>query len=52
MSTLLGDRAEADRRAAIKAIAFETVSFSDLVMLEGGGFSFRQKAYIGTGRAS
>jgi hypothetical protein len=39
-------------RAAIKTIAQETASFSDPAMLEGGGFSFRQEAYVGTGHAT
>ena len=51
MAALLSDRAEADRQAAIKTIALETASFSDPAMLEeGGGFSFRQEAYVGTAR--
>lgn len=52
MASLLGDDAEADRQAAIKAVALETVSFSDPPVLEGGEFSFQQEAYVGTGRAS
>jgi ubiquinone/menaquinone biosynthesis C-methylase UbiE len=51
MAALLSNRDEADRQAAIKTIAQETASFSDPAMLEGGGFSFRQEAYVGTGRA-
>jgi hypothetical protein len=50
MSVLLSDRAESDREAAIKTIASETAIFSDSAMLEGGGFSFRQEAYVGTAR--
>ena len=52
MATLLSDHDEADRQAAIKTIALETVSFSDPGMLEGGRFSFRQEAFVGTGQAS
>ncbi|MGY2903181.1 class I SAM-dependent methyltransferase [Bradyrhizobium sp. URHC0002] len=52
MAALLSNRDEADRQAAIKAIALETASFSDRAMLEGGGFSFRQEAYVGTGHAT
>jgi hypothetical protein len=48
----LSDRAESDREAAIKTIASETANFSDPTMLEGGGFSFRQEAYVGTARTS
>jgi ubiquinone/menaquinone biosynthesis C-methylase UbiE len=48
MSALLGDRAEADRQVAIETIARETEGFSDPTMLEGGGFSFRQEAYVAT----
>ena len=48
MSVLLSDRAETDRQAVIKTIASETANFSDSTMLEGGGFSFRQEAYVGT----
>ena len=51
MAALLSNRDEADRQAAIKTIALETASFSDRSMLEGGGFSFRQEAYVGTGHA-
>ncbi len=48
MATLLSDRTEADHQAAIKVIASGTASFSDPTMLEGGRFSFRQEAYVGT----
>jgi len=51
MAALLSTRDDADREAAIKTIAQETASFSDPAMLEGGGFSFRQEAYVGTGHA-
>jgi ubiquinone/menaquinone biosynthesis C-methylase UbiE len=49
MAVLLSSRDHADREVAIKRIAQETASFSDRAMLEGGGFSFRQEAYVGTG---
>jgi len=52
MSALLSDLSETDRQAAIKAIASETASFSNPEMLEGGGFSFGQEAYVGTARAT
>jgi len=52
MAALLSDRGEADRQAAIKSIALETESLSDSAMLEGGGFSFRQEAYVGTARST
>jgi ubiquinone/menaquinone biosynthesis C-methylase UbiE len=52
MAALLSNRGDADREAAIKTIAQETASFSDPAMLEGGGFSFRQEAYVGTGHAT
>ena len=52
MSALLSDLDDADRQAAIKTIAPETASFSDPKMLEGGGFSFGQEAYVGTGHAT
>ena len=52
MAVLLSDRTEADRQAAIKAVASETASFSDPEMLEGGGFSFGQEAYVGTARTT
>ena len=52
MAALLSNRGDADRQAAIKMIALETASFSDPAMLEGGGFSFRQEAYVGTGFAT
>ena len=52
MAALLSDRDEADRQAAIQTIASETANFSDPAMLEGGGFSFRQEAYVGTARTS
>src|SRR5262249_21244223 len=52
MSALLSDLSEADRQATIKTIASETASFSDPKMLEDGGFSFGQEAYVGTARAT
>jgi ubiquinone/menaquinone biosynthesis C-methylase UbiE len=52
MAALLSNRDEADRQAAIKTMAMETASFADPEMLEGGGFSFRQEAYVGTGHAT
>jgi SAM-dependent methyltransferase len=52
MAALLSDRVEADRQAAIKRVASETASFSDPEMLEGGGFSFGQEAYVGTARTT
>jgi hypothetical protein len=52
MSALLSDLSETDRQAAIKTIASEPASFSNAEMLEGGGFSFGQWAYVGTARAS
>jgi ubiquinone/menaquinone biosynthesis C-methylase UbiE len=52
MAALLSNRDEIDRQATIKTIAQETASFSDRAMLEGGGFSFRQEAYVGTGFAT
>jgi ubiquinone/menaquinone biosynthesis C-methylase UbiE len=52
MATLLSDRDEADRQAAIETIALETASFSDAATLEGGRFSFPQEAYVGTARTT
>jgi ubiquinone/menaquinone biosynthesis C-methylase UbiE len=52
MSELLSDLSETDRQTAIKTIASETASFSNPEMLEGGGFSFGQEAYVGTARAA
>jgi ubiquinone/menaquinone biosynthesis C-methylase UbiE len=49
-AALLSNRDEADRQAAIERVASETASFSDPEMLEGGGFSFGQEAYVGTAR--
>ena len=37
---------------AINTIPLDTARFSDPAMLEGGGFSFRQEAYVGTGHAT
>jgi ubiquinone/menaquinone biosynthesis C-methylase UbiE len=51
-AALLSNRDEADRQAAIKTVASETASFSDPEMLEGGGFSFEQEAYVGTARTT
>src|SRR6266576_2919928 len=51
MAALLSSREEADLQAACKTIALDTASFSDPAMLEGGGFSFRQEAYVGIGHA-
>jgi ubiquinone/menaquinone biosynthesis C-methylase UbiE len=50
MASLLSDRAEVDRQAAIETIASETARFSDSAILTGGRFSFRQEAYVGTAR--
>lgn len=52
MAALLSNRDEADRQAIIKTIARETANCSDPAMLEGGRFSFRQEAYVGTGHAA
>jgi ubiquinone/menaquinone biosynthesis C-methylase UbiE len=52
MAALLSNRDEADRQAVIKTITLETSSFAGRSMLEGGGFSFRQEAYVGTGHAT
>ena len=52
MATLLSDLPETDRQSAIKTIASETASFSSPEMLEGGGFSFGQEAYVGMARAT
>lgn len=52
MAALLSNRDEIDRQSTIKTIAQETENFSDRAMLEGGGFSFRQEAYVGTGSAT
>jgi hypothetical protein len=52
MAALLSNREEADRETAIQIIARETANFSDAAMLEGGGFSFRQEAYVGIGYAA
>lgn len=52
MAALLSSRDEADRQAAIETFASETASFSDPAMLERGGFSFGQEAYVGTGLAT
>ena len=52
MSALLSDLSETDRQAAIKTIASETASFSNPEMLEGGGFSLGQEAYVGTARGT
>jgi ubiquinone/menaquinone biosynthesis C-methylase UbiE len=51
MAALLSERDEADRQEIIETIALETAGFSDPEMLEGGGFSFRQEAYVGTAHA-
>jgi len=52
MASLLSNRSDVDRQAAIKTIALETAGFSDPAMLEGGGFSFGQEAYVGSGLAT
>lgn len=52
MAALLHDRTEVDRQEAIETIAAEAAQFSRPVMLEGGGFSFQQEAYVGTACAS
>jgi hypothetical protein len=41
MAALLSDRAEVERRAAIKMIASETASFSDPAILKGGRSQLR-----------
>lgn len=48
MAVQLINRDEADRETTPQ----ETAIFSDPAMLEGGGFSFRQEAYVGTGHAT
>ena len=50
IASLLSDRAEVDRQAAIETIALETARFSDSAMLARGRFTFRQEAYVGTAR--
>jgi len=51
MAALLGNRDEADRQRTIETITLETASLSVPEMLEGGGFSFPQEAYVGTGHS-
>jgi len=50
MALLLSDRTGFDRQATIRTIAEATASCSDAAMLEGGGFSFPQEAYVATAR--
>ena len=50
IASLLSDRAEVDRQAAIETIALETAEFSDSAMLARGRFTFGQEAYVGTAR--
>jgi len=52
MAALLSDHTEEDRQTAIKTIASETASFSDAAMLQAGGFSFQQEAYVGSALAT
>jgi ubiquinone/menaquinone biosynthesis C-methylase UbiE len=52
MATLLGDRSELDRQAAIETIASDTAMLSEPAMLQAGQFSFAQEAYVGTATAS
>ena len=51
MAALLGDHSEPERQAVIGAVATEVAGLSSAEMLEGGGFSFAQEAYVGTARA-
>jgi hypothetical protein len=50
MTTLLKDKAEAERQTIIASVASRTASFSTPTMLEGGKFSFGQEAYVATAR--
>ncbi|MDA9406354.1 class I SAM-dependent methyltransferase [Bradyrhizobium sp. CCBAU 45384] len=51
MAALLGDRPDSERRAVIDKIASGVTDMSAAEMLQGGGFSFPQEAYVGTARA-
>src|SRR5579863_9736129 len=50
MAALLNNDPEENRQATIKKIASETARLSDPAMLQGGGFSFQQEAYVGLAR--
>jgi hypothetical protein len=50
MTTLLKDKAEAERQTIIASVAARTAGFSTPTMLEGGRFSFPQEAYVATAR--
>jgi ubiquinone/menaquinone biosynthesis C-methylase UbiE len=50
MTTLLKDKAEAERQTIIASVASRTASFSSPTMLEGGKFSFPQESYVATAR--
>jgi ubiquinone/menaquinone biosynthesis C-methylase UbiE len=50
MTTLLMNKAEAERQAIISSVASRTAGFSTPTMLEGGKFSFPQEAYVAMAR--
>jgi|SRR5215211_537889 len=50
MTTLVKDRAEAERQSIIASVASRTAGFSTPSMLEGGKFSFPQESYVATAR--
>jgi ubiquinone/menaquinone biosynthesis C-methylase UbiE len=50
MTGLLKDRSESERQTIIGSVASKTASFSAAPLLEGGGFSFPQEAYVATAR--
>jgi len=52
MAALLNSDPEENRQATIKKIASETASLCDPAMLQGGGFSFQQEAYVGSALAA
>jgi len=51
MTTLLKDKAEAERQRIIESVASRTAGFSAPSMLQGGRFSFPQESYVATARA-
>lgn len=51
MAALLGNHPESERQVVIDKIASEVADMSEDEMLQGGGFSFPQEAYVGTARA-
>jgi hypothetical protein len=50
MTALLKDKTEPDRQGIISSVASKTVALAAPSMLDGGGFTFPQEAYVAVAR--